>query len=401
MSIRTLPALLLLLFAAASARAAAPCTNDTDFSTWLRDFRREAAAAGVTQRTIDAALKGVTVDPATISRDRKQSFYWQDFQAFSTRLATQDRITRGRKKLAAESKLFARIEADYGIPGPVIAAFWALESDFGLAQGKMPVLRSLATLAWDCRRGPMFRAQLLDALRIIDRGDLAPSEMVGSWAGELGQMQFLPSHYWNHGVDYDGNGRRDLLKSTPDVVASTAAYIRSIGWRSGEPWLEEVRVPKEMDWKEADLSIRKPRSAWSAIGVTRPDGTALPAGDIPAALLLPMGRHGPAFLAYPNFDAYLEWNESLNYAITAAYLARRIAGDPPMRKGNGTPPVFDLAGIERIQRLLADAGYEVGKIDGKLGANTRSAVRQAQIRFQLPADAYPTPELIKRLSATP
>jgi lytic murein transglycosylase len=393
------PILAAAILLAAPAHAAEPCTNGNDFPQWLAGFRQEAAESGISQRTIDSALKGVTLDPSTISRDRKQSFYWQDFLQFSTRLATQDRITRGKKKLAAESKLFARIETDYGVPGPVIAAFWALESDFGLAQGKMPILRSLATLAWDCRRGEMFRAQLLDALRLVDRGDLKPAEMVGSWAGELGQMQFLPSHYYNHGVDYDGDGRVNLLTSTPDVTASTAKYIQHIGWRKGEPWLEEVRVPREMDWREADLSIRKPRDAWIRLGVTRPDGAALPPGDLEAALLLPMGRHGPAFLAYPNFDAYLEWNESLNYAITAAYLARRIAGDPPMRKGNGAPPVFDLAGIERLQRLLSDAGYEVGKIDGKLGAMTRAAVRQAQIRYRLPADAYPTPELVTRLAA--
>ncbi|HEX7880959.1 MAG TPA: lytic murein transglycosylase [Candidatus Eisenbacteria bacterium] len=388
-----------LLILALPAHAADPCTNANDFPAWMAAFKQEAAQSGISQKTIDTALKGVTMDPATISRDRKQSFYWQDFMTFSTRLATQDRLTRGRKKLATESKLFARIESEFGVPGPVIAAFWALESDFGLAQGKMPILRSLATLAWDCRRGPMFREQLLDALRVVDRGDLRPAEMVGSWAGELGQMQFLPSHYLDHGVDYDGNGKVNLLTSTPDVTASTAKYLQHIGWRRGEPWLEEVRAPREMDWREADLSIRKSRSTWVKLGVTRPDGTALPAGDIEAALLLPMGRFGPAFLAYPNFDAYLEWNESLNYAITAAYLARRIAGDPPMRKGNGTPPVFDLAGIERLQRLLAGAGYEVGKVDGKLGAATRAAVRQAQIRFQLPADAYPSHDLLTRLSA--
>ena len=397
--------MLMLLLAAspavssASTPAAEPCVNTGDFGAWLKEFRAEAAAEGISERTIESALKGITLDPTTISKDRRQGFYWQDFLAFSERLATADRITRGRKKLKTEAALFARIDADYGVPGPVIAAFWALESDFGLAMGKFPVLRSLATLAYDCRRGPMFRTQLMDALRVIDRGDLKPGEMIGSWAGELGQMQFLPSHYFNHGVDYDGDAKRNLLTSTPDVVASTAAYLASLGWKKGEPWIEEVRVPAEMAWQEADISIRKARRAWGQAGVTMPDGRPLVSDDLPAALLLPMGRNGPAFLAYANFDIYLQWNQSLNYAITAAYLARRIDGDPAMRRGNATVPPFGAAEIEKLQKLLLEEGYPVGKVDGKLGANTRAAVREAQMRLKLPADAYPTPELLRLLSA--
>ncbi|MDZ4806035.1 MAG: lytic murein transglycosylase [Candidatus Eisenbacteria bacterium] len=383
---------------AAPAPGAEPCSNSGDFSRWLTEFRAEAAAEGISQRTIDTALRGITLDPATISKDRRQGFYWQDFLMFSGRLATADRITRGQKKLKTEAALFARIDRDYGVPAPVIAAFWALESDFGLAMGKMPILRSLATLAYDCRRGPMFRTQFLDALRVIDRGDLKAGEMIGSWAGELGQMQFLPSHYFNHGVDYDGDGKRNLLSSTPDVVASTAAYLASIGWRKGEPWIEEVRVPASMAWQEADITIRKPRRAWSSLGVTTPNGKPLAADELAAALLLPMGRNGPAFLAYSNFDIYLEWNHSLNYALTAAYLARRIEGDPAMRRGNAAVPPFGINEIERLQQILLDDGYPVGKVDGKLGTNTRAAVRQAQIRLQLPADAYPTPELLRLLT---
>jgi len=395
----------LLLLTAAPAISATPvpatepCVNSGDFSTWLSDFRAEAAVEGISPKTIDTALRGITLDPSTISKDRRQGFYWQDFLAFSERLATADRITRGRKKLKTEAELFSRIDADYGVPGPVIAAFWALESDFGLAMGKFPVLRSLATLAYDCRRGDMFRTQLMDALRVIDRGDLKPQEMIGSWAGELGQMQFLPSHYFNHGVDYDGDTRRNLLTSTPDVVASTAAFLASLGWKKGEPWIEEVRVPVEMAWQDADITIRKPRHAWGLAGVTTPDGKPLLADDLPASLLLPMGRNGPAFLAYSNFDIYLEWNQSLNYAITAAYLARRIDGDPAMRKGNAGVPPFGAAEIEKLQKILLDDGYPVGKVDGKLGANTRAAVREAQIKLKLPADAYPTPELLRLLSA--
>ena len=220
------------------------------------------------------------------------------------------------------------------MPGPVIAAFWALESDFGAGMGDLPVLRSLATLAYDCRRPEMFRAELMDALRIIDRGDLTPGEMIGSWAGELGQTQFLPSHYFKHAVDYDGDGRRNLMRSVPDVIASTANFIVFLGWQRGQPWLQEVRVPANLAWDQADLAIQHPRSKWAGWGVTSADGKPLPADALPASLVLPMGRFGPAFLAYENFQIYLKWNQSLNYCITAAHLAARLGGAPPFGRGN-------------------------------------------------------------------
>lgn len=390
--------LTLLLAGAPAARTAEPCRNVVEFRAWLAEFRREAAAAGVSEPTLASTLDGLTADPAIIARDRRQGFFWQDFLAFSARLATRDRIASGAKRISAHRALFDRVEKEYGVPAPVIAAFWALESDFGLAMGQSPTLRSLATLAWDCRRGGMFRAELLAALKIIDRGDLKPSEMIGAWAGELGQTQFLPSRYLAHAVDYDGDGRRNLLTSTPDVVASTAAYLVSLGWRRGEPWVEEVRVPERMAWEEADPAKRFPIDHWAQAGVTRPDGTRLPAGRPAAALLLPMGRHGPAFLAYPNFDVYTEWNHSLNYALTAACLATRLGGAPPMQRGNA--PVTPLTGdeVRELQRRLVASGFPLEKIDGKLGSQTRTAVREAQLRYALPADGWPTAELLRRLA---
>ena len=260
----------------------------------------------------------------------------------------------------------------WGIPAPVITAFWALESDFGSGMGKLPVLRSLTTLAYDCRRGDMFRAELLDALRIIDRGDLVPAEMIGSWAGELGQTQFLPSHYFKQAVDYDGDGRRNLMRSAPDIIASTSAFITSLGWQKGQPWLEEVRLPATMAWEQADLQTQHPRSHWAKAGITKANGQPLQADAQPASLLLLMGRNGPAFLAYPNFRIFTEWNQSLNYATTAAYLATRIAGAPPMSRGTGVVTPLNVradqgianaagpgrlqAGRDRRQARLCDAG---------------------------------------------
>jgi lytic murein transglycosylase len=379
--------------------APADCRNTGSFEVWLDGFRKEALASGISRATISAALDGVTLDPSVIARDRKQSFFSQGFLSFSDKLISQGRINNGLTRLKQHRELFSRVEQDYGVPGPVIAGLWALESDYGAFMGKMSILRSLATLAYDCRRSEKFRGELMDTLRIIDRGDLRPQEMLGAWAGELGQTQFLASHYVKHAVDYDGDGRRNLIASVPDVIASTANFLAHLGWKRGEPWLQEVRVPSQLPWDQADLAIQHPRSKWAAWGVTLPDGRPLPADPMPASLMLPMGRHGPAFLAYQNFQVYLQWNHSLIYCLTAAYLGTRLNGAPPMHRGSQSIPELSFEDIKELQQLLVRRGYEVGEIDGKLGAASRASVKAAQMKFGLPADSYPTAELIERLRA--
>jgi hypothetical protein len=239
-------------------------------------------------------------------------------------------------------------------------------------------------------------------LKIIDRGDLTPAEMVGSWAGELGQTQFLPTHYFNYAVDYDGDGQRDLLRSPADVIGSTANYIANgLKWRRGEPWLQEVRVPQNLpsgfSWDQADLTIQHPRSKWAQFGVSYPDGKPLPNDNLPASLLLPMGRTGPAFLAYPNFAAYTEWNNSLIYSTTAGYLATRIAGAPPMLRPATPVAQLPFSELRELQQLLVRAGFNVGKIDGVMGQQSRSAVKAMQIKYGLPADSWPTAELLAQM----
>jgi lytic murein transglycosylase len=383
------------------APASAPpnCRNTGSFDAWLDGFRKEAVAAGISRATVSDALDGVTLDPGVIARDRKQSFFSQTFLDFSDKLISKGRIQNGLARLKQHRELFARVDKDYGVPGPVIAALWALESDYGAFMGKMSILRSLATLAYDCRRGEEFRAELMDTLRIIDRGDLRPEEMVGAWAGELGQTQFLASRYLKHAVDYDGDGRRNLIASVPDVIASTANYLVHLGWKRGEPWLQEVRVPGELPWDQADLTIKHPRSKWAQWGVTLPDGRPLPADAPQASLLLPMGRYGPAFLAYPNFEVYLQWNQSLIYCITVSYLGTRLTGAPPMHRGSQPIPELGYAEMKELQQLLARRGYEVGEVDGKLGAATRGSVKAVQMKLGLPADSWPTAELLERLRA--
>jgi lytic murein transglycosylase len=375
------------------------CRNTGSFDTWLAAFRKEALANGISARTVSRVLDNMTMDPGVIARDRKQGFFAQGFIAFSSKLISQGRIQNGRNRMSQYRDVFAKAEKTYGVPPAVITAFWGLESDYGSFLGNLPILRSLTTLAYDCRRGEMFRTELLDALRIVDRGDLTPEEMVGAWAGEIGQTQFLPSHYLKHAVDFDGDGRRNLISSVPDVIGSSAAFLKHLGWKAGEPWLEEVHVPSNLPWDQADLAIQHPRSKWADWGVTRRNGEPLRKDALPASLLLPMGRFGPAFLGYDNFQVYLKWNQSLNYCITAAYLATRLDGAPAFNKGSREIPELSGEQVKELQQLLLRRGYEIGEADGKIGAATRASVKAAQLKLGLPPDSYPTEDLIERLRA--
>jgi len=380
------------------AARAAPCRTGGPYDKWLADFEREAVAQGISQQTIAVAAPYLTYDQRIVNIDRGQRVFTQTFLEFSDRMAAAYRIQRGAALIKTYAPVFERIDKQFGVPAPAIVAFWGLESDFGANMGNYRTLSSIASLAYDCRRADRFRPQLLDALRLIQRGDLHPQDMIGSWAGELGQTQMMPSEYFQYAVDYDGDGRRNLLRSAPDVIASTANYLVGLGWRRGEPWLTEVRVGPNTPWDQADLDIKLPRAKWAAYGVTLADGQPLPADDLPASLLLPMGRFGPAFLVYQNFQVYLQWNNALVYSTTAAYLATRIAGAPPLRRGNPPPPL-PFGDIKAMQAMLAHAGHDVGAIDGFLGLKTRQAVKAMQTKYGLPADSYPTAELLTRMRA--
>ena len=400
-----LAAIVLAIFSAAAMADNAPpppankrnCQNNIPYRTWFADFRKEAIADGVRPATIEETIGGMVPDQGIISRDRKQSFFSQSFIDFYFKLASRNREQTGKAYLKKYKKIFDRAEEEFGVPGPVITGFWALESDFGGGMGNLPVLRSLVTLAWDCRRGDLFREELKAAMKIVERGDLSPDQMIGSWAGELGQTQFLPRHYYNYGVDYDGDGRIDLIHSNADVIGSTAKFLSSMGWKRGEPWMEEVRLTKDLPWDKADLSVQLPRSQWVAWGLKGINGN-LPADDLKASLLLPMGRYGPALLAYQNFQVYTHWNQSLTYAVTAAHLAARMAGAPNLRRESAAQVAsLSFEEIKDLQRLLARRGFDVGEVDGKLGAGTRAAVKAMQMKLGLPADSYPTAELLSAL----
>lgn len=377
---------------------AASCHNGASFDRFLADLKSQAVAAGVSQRTISEASPYLVYDQSIVNRDRGQRVFGQLFTEFAGRMAAPYRMQNGQQHIKQHAAAFARAEKEYGVPPAVIAAFWGLESDFGVNMGNLPTLKSLVSLAYDCRRSEMFVNETIAALKIIDRGDLTPDEMIGSWAGELGQTQFLPVHYVNYAVDYDGDGRRDLLHSEDDVIGSTANYIANgLKWRRGEPWLEEIKVPQNLPWDQTDLSVQLLRSKWAQFGVTYPDGRPLPNDNLAASVLLPMGRNGPAFMAYANFAAYTEWNNSLIYSTTAGYLASRIAGAAPMRRPAGQVAQLPFNELKQLQQLLVQAGFNVGKIDGVLGQQSRAAVKAMQIKYGLPADSWPTAELLARM----
>ena len=324
----------------AAPHAFAACASPAEFGRWLQGFKKEAVAQGISPNTVAIALDGATYDPATIAKDRGQGVFAQSFLQFSGRMVNSNRLQMGSALLKKYAGVFDRIEQQYGVPGPVLVAFWGLETDFGKVMGNMETMRSLATLSFDCRRPEEFREQLMYALKVVERGDLSPDEMRGPAHGEVGQFQFQPKNYYEHAVDFDGDGRRDLIRSAPDLLASAANYLQSIGWQANQPWLEQVRVPADLPWDQADVTIKKPRSFWAQHGVTYLNGKPIPADNVQVGLHLPMGRNGPAFLTYPNFDIYLEWNKSLVYCTTAAYYATRLAGAPALARGNA--PVESL-----------------------------------------------------------
>ena len=248
-------ALAIISFAICGPSRAAPCGGE--FNTWLAEFKREAATQDISQRAIASALDGVVDDPVTLTRDRSQRVFTQTFEQFSGRMISPDRLRKGPALLAQHAATFARIERQFGVPPPVLTAIWGLETDFGVNQGKFSIIRSVATLAHDCRRPDKFRAELLDTLRIVDRGDMSPAELRGDWAGEIGQTQFLPSSYLKYGVDFDGNGKRDLIHSSADALASTANYLKGYGWKRGEPWGEgTANFAVILEWNKAKVYAR-------------------------------------------------------------------------------------------------------------------------------------------------
>ncbi|MFZ3580589.1 lytic murein transglycosylase [Loktanella sp. DJP18] len=383
---RLAPLLLTLATPLAAQDCGAPIP---DFKAGLRV---EAVAMGVPANTVDAFLADARIDPAVLAADRAQGVFQLDFVTFSRRLISTARIENGRAMSDRHDATFDAIEAQFGIPRGVLLAFWAFETDYGAIQGDFNTRNALFTLAHDCRRPELFRPELLAAMQLFDRGDFDLAT-TGAWAGEIGQVQMLPRDIIAHGTDGDGDGRIDLKTSAPDALMSGAALLSALGWRADEPALQEITVPDTLDWARTGLNHPASAADWAALGVA---GRNAPLPELDGAVVLPMGRNGPAFMAYPNFEIYFEWNQSFTYVLTAAYFATRLAGAPVYDAGNPDP---GLSGDQMIalQDRLTALGHDVGGSDGILGEKTREAVQIEQERLGLPADAWPTADLLARL----
>jgi len=364
------------------------------FSGFVDGLKAEATALGHTRASVDRFFASVAQDDRTLRADRSQGVFRIPFTEFTRRVISQSRLTNGRRKADQYDAIFDRAEAQYGVPRGVLLAFWALETDFGAVQGDFNTLNSLVTLSHDCRRPELFRPQVFAALKLFETGDFDPVRTTGAWAGEIGMVQMLPGDILERGVDGDGDGHVTLKTSVADALMSGAAMLADFGWRRDEPWLAEAVVPATMDWSVSGLETQKTVAEWARLGVV-PRGADLPR-RLQASLLLPQGHKGPAFLAFENYRVFFDWNQSFTYVATAAYFATRLSG----------APVFDAraaeAGLEdsqmkRLQEKLAARGYDVGKIDGILGARTRAAVQSEQQRLGLPADAWPTTALLDAL----
>ena len=312
--------------AAAALLAAVSAPAKADFQSWLKELRHEAAGKGISEETLDAALTEIKPIPRVIELDRKQPEFTLTFEQYMNRVVPRSRIEKGRKKLAENKALLMEVSRKFGVPPQFIVAFWGVETDFGRVTGGFKVIDALATLAFDGRRSAFFRKELLLALKIVDGGHIASKAMMGSWAGAMGQAQFMPSSFVGYAVDYDKDGRKDIWTTRADVFGSAANYLSSYGWRADERWGRRVKVPEGFDPKRADLKVRKTVSGWAAEGVTRADGKPLPDSDLDASVILPSGSGGPAYLVYNNYRVILRWNRSHYFAIAVGRLADRIAG---------------------------------------------------------------------------
>jgi lytic murein transglycosylase len=366
-----------------------------DVGSFIAGVKAEAVATGIPAATADAFFAGAQIDQAVLRADRSQGVFQQDFIQFSRNLISQNRVDNGARNSQRFDATFRQIESRFGIPRGVLLAFWAFETDYGAVQGNFNTRNALLTLAHDCRRPELFRPQLFAAIELFRRGGMDPATTQGAWAGEIGQLQKLPREIVEKGMDGDGDGVVDLKNSAPDALMTGANVLSSLGWRPNEPWMHEIVVPANLDWSQTGLTKKRPVNDWAAMGVTARQGSLGPS-NLPAAILLPMGRNGPAFLTYPNFDVYFEWNRSFVYVTTAAYFATRLSGAPVYNAGNPSAPLTG-GQMQLLQQKLTTRGYDVGGIDGILGAMTRDAVQAEQARLGLPADAWPTLDLLNRL----
>ncbi|MFX0542514.1 lytic murein transglycosylase [Roseovarius sp. S4756] len=381
--------------AQAALRVAA---SDAGFRQWLLGLRSRAATAGIRKNTLDAALSGALYDSGIVQLDRNQSEFSKQIWDYLDTAVSPSRVANGRDAISRHGAALRDIEQRYGVEKEVVAAIWGLESAYGAVRGDKPLIASLATLAYDGRRGDFFEEELLAALKILQSGDVAPTAMTGSWAGAMGHTQFMPSSYLAHAVDFTGDGRRDIWSDDPtDALASTAAYLKSFGWRHGQPWGVEVRLPDSFDPVRARRSLMQSPDVWAAEGIRDIRGRTVP-NHGRASILLPGGAGGPAFMIFDNFEVLERYNKADAYVIGVGHLSDRLRGGPAI-EASWPRQHLAISATQRkeLQRRLQRRGFAVEKIDGIIGPNTIDAIRAFQASAGLNADGFATHDLLKAL----
>ena len=368
------------------------------FDRWITGFKARALAKGISATTFDRAFDGVDYDAQVIERDRNQSEFTKALWDYLDSAVSADRVANGKAALKNHRRLLDRIEAKFGVDKEIVVAIWGLESAYGQVRGDSPLIASLATLAYDGRRGAFFESQLVAALEIIQSGDVTPERMTGSWAGAMGHTQFIPTSYLAYAVDFDGDGKRDIWSDDPaDALASTAAYLAHFGWKKGQPWGVEVSLPADFDFALSGERVRKSPAEWAAMGVRDMRGRKVPDNGS-ASILLPAGAHGAAFMIFQNFHVIERYNTADAYVIGVGHLADRIKGGPAIQ---AAWPRDDRALIfaerQELQERLTRAGFDTQGVDGRIGPNTIAAVRAYQRSMGMIPDGYASLEILKHL----
>ena len=368
-----------------------------DFADWLAEFKLEAKSQHISAKTIKNTFKKAKYLPQVIVLDRGQPEFISPFLSYVSNRVTPSKIALGRVMLLQHDVLLTQVEMQYGVPKQILVAFWGLETGYGQNKGGFGLPSSLMTLAYEGRRAEFFRSQLLDTMRIIDAGHNKVEAMRGSWAGAMGHMQFMPSTLLKHGIDADADGKINIWTSLPDSFASAANYLNKVGWQKGEIAMLEVKLPVDFNYNLAQLQNRKSASNWERLGVTTIDNTPLPAQDN-AAILLPQGWQGPAFMVFSNFDAILDWNRSVNYALSVAHLANQLEADKPITAGaEAETEALTFNQMWALQGKLNELGFDCGIPDGFPGLQTQAAIRQYQATKNMPQDGYASPSLYQQL----
>ncbi len=371
--------------------------NSGSFDDFLDQVRKTAIEQGVSKSTIDQAFLGLTApDPSIITQDSAQAEFSQNFWRYFNKRVSKTRINNGNDTLKQNAPLLNKVSQKYGVPAYVIVAFLGLESNYGNYMGNERLIQSLATLAYDPRRSKFFTRELIAALKLMDNKTI-PIDAIGSWAGAIGAVQFMPTNVIAYGVDANKDGKVNLWNDKEDIYASAANFLSKLGWKKGEKWGREALIPKNFDYRLTGLKIEKTVNEWSALGVLRGNGAALPRSNFKASLIVPMGHKGPAFLVYRNFDVIMGWNRSILYALSVAHLSDRLNGAARLSAKPLDEPLLSREDIMQIQNTLNLLGYNTGTPDGMAGPKTREATRKFQSDIGFVADGYVGYDLFQQL----